>query len=118
MEITPEKLAFIQGTTTITRPTEPLVTEVSLKNSGPQGNDSQPSPRPRQRSERTDATEDAKTSLVGTVLVPLTSRLQPKTADALKRAYLEQKLKGRLPATQQEIIEAALQTWLKKEGYL
>jgi len=57
-------------------------------------------------------------SLLGAVLVPLTTRLQPKTADALRRAYLEQKLRRQQPATQQEIVEAALVEWLNSHGYL
>jgi hypothetical protein len=50
--------------------------------------------------------------------MPLTTRLQPRTANALRRAYLEQKLARREPATQQEIVEAALQAWLTLNGFL
>ena len=52
------------------------------------------------------------------VLVPITTRLLPRTADALRRAYLEQKLRHARPSTQQEIIEQALHDWLRREGYL
>lgn len=52
------------------------------------------------------------------LLVPLTTRLQFGTARILRRACLEQKLKGALPATQQEILEAAIQEWLRQNGYL
>lgn len=56
--------------------------------------------------------------LVGEVLVPLTTRLQPRTADALRRAYLERKLAGRRDAKQQEIVEEALTIWLREHGFL
>ncbi len=52
------------------------------------------------------------------LLVPLTTRLSPSTAAALKRAGLEQKLYGRQPGTVQEIAEDAIRAWLTSEGYL
>jgi hypothetical protein len=52
------------------------------------------------------------------LLVPLTTRLQPSTAAALKRAGLEQRLRGQEPATVQEIAEEAIQRWLEENGYL
>lgn len=52
------------------------------------------------------------------LLVPLTTRLSPSTAAALKRAGLEQKLYGRQPGTVQEIAEEAIRAWLSTEGYL
>jgi len=55
---------------------------------------------------------------IANLLVPLTTRLQPTTAAALKRAGLEQKLRGESPATVQEIAEEAIQDWLRGSGYL
>lgn len=52
------------------------------------------------------------------LLVPLTTRLSPSTAAALKRAGLEQKLYGRQPSTVQEIAEVAIQNWLQENGYV
>ena len=52
------------------------------------------------------------------LLIPLTTRLSPATATALKRAGLEQKLYGRKPSTVQEIAEEAIRSWLDTEGYL
>lgn len=116
MEITPEKLAFIHGTPSATpvqsadsSPPEMLPTTTGAQKR---------TTRPRQRPEPDAVIEEGAPSLLGVVLVPLTTRLLPNTADALRRAYLEQKLKGRKPATQQEIVEAAVQGWLRKEGYL
>jgi len=51
-------------------------------------------------------------------LVPVTTRLQPETAAALKRAYLERKLAGDQNSTQQQIVEGALVDWLTTSGYL
>lgn len=52
------------------------------------------------------------------LLIPLTTRLTPATATALKRAGLEQRLYGRKPATVQEIAEEAIKEWLNEQGYL
>ena len=49
------------------------------------------------------------------ILVQLTTRLQPTTVAALRRASLEQRLRGLEPATVQEIVEAALQKWLQEQ---
>jgi hypothetical protein len=51
-------------------------------------------------------------------MISVTTRFEQQTADALRRAHLEQKLKNIAPATQQEIIEIAVQTWLKDHDYL
>jgi len=45
-------------------------------------------------------------------LVAITTRFRPETANALRRVSLERKLAGQSPWTQQEIIEAAVKTWL------
>jgi hypothetical protein len=52
------------------------------------------------------------------LLVSLTTRLSPGTAEALRRAALEQKLRRRRPQTQQEIVEAAVRGWLTANGFL
>jgi hypothetical protein len=44
-------------------------------------------------------------------------RLQHRTAQALRRASLEQRLAAK-PDTQQEIAEQALADWLTKQGFL
>lgn len=50
--------------------------------------------------------------------VPLTTRLRADFAAALKRASLERQLSGTTPHQVQEILEEALEPWLKKHGYL
>ena len=51
-------------------------------------------------------------------LIPVTVRLRPSIAGALKRASLERQLSGEDVFTQQEIIESSLEPWLRREGYL
>ena len=53
--------------------------------------------------------------LVG--LVAVTVRLRPELAGVLKRTSLERQLAGKSPHTQQEIVESALDSWLRKNGY-
>jgi hypothetical protein len=50
--------------------------------------------------------------------VPLTTRIRSDYASALKRASLERQLDGVHPNTLQEILETALEPWLRENGYL
>jgi hypothetical protein len=50
--------------------------------------------------------------------VPLTTRVRIDFAHALKRASLERQLKGEFPHTLQDILEEALEPWLKNNGYI
>jgi hypothetical protein len=49
---------------------------------------------------------------------PFSSKIRTDYAEALKRASLERQLKKVYPNTLQEIIEEALEPWLKSNGYL
>ena len=51
-------------------------------------------------------------------LIPVTVRLRPEIAGALKRASLERQLAGEDIYTQQDLVEQALEPWLRDEGYL
>ena len=51
-------------------------------------------------------------------LIPVTVRLSPEIAGALKRLSLERQLAGIEPATQQELVEEALEPLLRAEGML
>jgi hypothetical protein len=51
-------------------------------------------------------------------LVPVTVRLTPSLAGALKRASLERELTGESFFTQQDIVQYLLEPWLKREGFL
>jgi hypothetical protein len=56
-------------------------------------------------------------SVLDEMLVPVTTKLRRRTVQALRRAYLEQKLRDLKPATQQEIVEQAVSEWLKRNGF-
>lgn len=48
---------------------------------------------------------------------PLTTRIRSDFAAALKRASLERQLSGTHPSTLQDILEEAIEPWLKSNGY-
>ncbi len=50
--------------------------------------------------------------------VPISTRIRDDFARALKRASLERQLEGREPNTLQDILEEAIEPWLKANGYL
>ena len=50
--------------------------------------------------------------------VPLTTRVRTDFAHALQRASLMRKLEGQEPNTLQDILEQALEPWLRSHGYL
>lgn len=63
--------------------------------------------------------EGAKRKVRDTVArVPLTTRIRADYAAALKRASLERQLAGEVPNTLQDILEEALEPWLRKHGYV
>lgn len=49
---------------------------------------------------------------------PFTTRIRSDFANALKRASLQRQLEGKEPNTLQDILEEALEPWLRKHGYL
>jgi hypothetical protein len=49
---------------------------------------------------------------------PLTTRIKTEYSEALKRASLERQLSGTFPNRLQEILEEALEPWLRSNGYL
>lgn len=51
-------------------------------------------------------------------LIPVTVRLRPEVAGALKRASLERQLDGEEVFSQQDLVESALEPWLREEGYI
>lgn len=127
LAISPEKAAFIEkgsfGTrnepTAVRRPevATPVAIAAEVRpEEPPETSPRRPRRRPAVSERRTPSQEDR--PFIGQILIPLTTRLQPDTANALRRACLEQKLAGRQPATQQEIVEAAVRAWLTDEEYL
>jgi hypothetical protein len=130
--LTPEKMAFIKGeeasdAKSVADPqpfiqsNPPVIPVVELPPEIPSAElkSSQKSSIHQTRSKPSDVPPSrAATPASEDYLVAITTRLQARTAEALRRAYLEQKLNRRNPATQQEIIEIALQHWLRKNSYL
>lgn len=51
-------------------------------------------------------------------LIPVNVRIRPDLAGALKTASLTRQLHGTTPFCKREIVEQALETWLRGEGYL
>ncbi len=132
LELTPEKMAFIEGRATgqpaptsprsptrvASSPTVPAPSPAERHPEEPPDDGAVPNQRPRRMSRPPRQVEDDSTPLVDHLLVPVTTRLHPRTANALRRAHLEQKLARRKPATQQEIVEAALSDWLARKGFI
>ncbi len=52
-----------------------------------------------------------------TGIASINARIDPAITAALIRASVEQRLAGRTPSTQREIIAEALMDWLKKNGF-
>ena len=50
--------------------------------------------------------------------VPISTRIRDDFARALRRASLERQLEGQAPNTLQDILEEAIEPWLKANGYL
>jgi hypothetical protein len=124
---TPEKLAFIKGQSeTGSKPSPAKVqasketvidlsaTEVAIEKTETRA------PRLTRRSRNERSRQDAPDAhdVLDKVLVPMTFRLPHRIAQAIKRAYLEQKLNHKKPDTVQEIGEEALSEWLENAGYL
>ena len=129
MELTPEQKAFVQTgatgpkTTTPTKSTTEPQRETDLQISDKSADTTQHERRVRRSRSRRQApgllpSNNEGLLVVTNLLMQLTTRLHPTTYAALKRAGLEQKLYGRSPAMVQEIVEEAIQRWLRDYGYL
>ena len=63
--------------------------------------------------------DNGKTAAVMTPgLIPVNVRVRPDIARALQTATLDRQLHGIEPHTKREIVEQALEPWLKRNGYL
>lgn len=62
--------------------------------------------------------QTASTSGGGVNRAPLSTRIRADYAAALKRASLERQLKGIEPHTLQDILEQAIEPWLRSNDYL
>ena len=129
MEMTPAKLAFIKGqpdkeayaaTSEVSPPTGIVEKAIELRTpaSGRVGPTEKRSKEIRRTTARSVHVTPEASEILAHMLVPVTIRLQRKTSQALKRAYLEQRLNHARPDTQQEIVEEALGDWLARRGFL
>jgi len=50
--------------------------------------------------------------------VPISTRIRTEYAEALKRASLQRQLEGMEPNTLQDILEQAIEPWLRSNGYI
>jgi hypothetical protein len=127
MDMTPEKLAFIKGqsqaaahpqaASPVTKVEEKTIDVAVTKKDTESGRE--PTLRSARRAARRPTQETPGASeVLDQVLVPVTIRLPHRTAQALRRAYLEQRLKHAKPDTQQEIVEEALGDWLRGHEFL
>ncbi|MCZ2341339.1 MAG: hypothetical protein LC104_06025 [Bacteroidales bacterium] len=57
-------------------------------------------------------------SIASSNRTPISTRIRADFAAALKRASLERQLSGTTPNTLQDILEDALEPWLRRHGYL
>lgn len=131
MEMSPEKRAFIQSgmipkeAAAMPNATEAPREETTIDLPTPQPavenpqdfKEKTPTKRPSRGRGQQQTQPDA-SDILDQVLVPVTIRLPHRMAQALKRVYLEQRLRHAKPDTQQEIVEEALEEWLSKQGFL
>ncbi len=77
-------------------------------------------PRPITSGQGEQATTQDRNALLPQMYnrVPITTRARPEVASALKRASLERQLAGAEPFYVQDIMEVALETWLRDNGHL
>jgi hypothetical protein len=129
MELTPAKLAFIKGEETkhsppaaVEVPLAKLAVEKIIEPDKQKAETQEPKdfrPRSSRRTIRRSGSDAPEArEVLDQVLVPVTVRLPHRMAQALRRAYLEQRLKHAKPDTQQEIVEEALGDWLSRQGFL
>jgi hypothetical protein len=131
LALDPDKLAFIHADKTGSEPGKvsdkiQVAGDASTK-APPTGGETAPSnvrvtrrgrkPKVAQPDPALDTMGGAYSGALPPLLVSLTTRLSPATAEALRRAALEQRLHRRRPHTVQEIIDAAVRHWLKTNGF-
>jgi hypothetical protein len=79
-----------------------------------------------QRSETANADDSNETPLkrkirgafIAPSPIPIHVRVRPEIASALKAAALDREMKGIIPFTQKDIVEEALEPWLRENGFL
>lgn len=112
-DLNPETLAFIHAGTK----QAPVATPANVEE--PATEERREVPQPKVRETRPKNRNVAPSEpLKEKVMVSFTTRLEQETAAALRTAHLDRKMK-RLPLqTQQEILAAAVEDWLRANDYL
>jgi hypothetical protein len=123
--LTAEKLAFIRGEKSAPPQGRPAKRDtaqgeqtIELETTTPNEELSERRQRRRSRGRGSRPEEPQASEILDQMLVPVTIRLKHRTAQALKRAALEQKLKHVKPDQVQEIGEEAFTDWLTRSGYV
>ena len=70
------------------------------------------------RSKANQAKPEVKSAANQIARAPISTRIRTDFAQALKRASLERQLNGVSPNTLQDILEEAIEPWLRSNGYL
>lgn len=124
LTMSPEKLAFIKGDESATKSSRSNTNEVvrtidlasteahdANKTEPPQTRMAARRPRPRSEGALPNASE-----VLDDLLVPLTTRLPHRLVQSLRRMCLEQRLRHAKPDSIQEIVEVAIDSWLRTQA--
>jgi hypothetical protein len=76
------------------------------------------SPAPEERRPALPTRKAKNAAVMAPGLIPVNVRVRPDLATALQTASLERQLQGIEPSSKREIIEEALEPWLRTNGYL
>jgi hypothetical protein len=125
IDVTAEKMAYIRSGTAAVPPVA-VATSVAheeaqnaaLEESTPSAQKKRSRPRFSDYTPSTSKQNRVQTStpFLDQILVPLTTRIRPETANALRRICLERKLRREKPDSAQDIVELALHQWLTSQS--
>lgn len=121
ISLSPEKLDFIHGAASANGgiPRQHVAFRLHEPDRNPPTSE-KPSARRRARVTRNARTKSTLTNVTPAatpqpnLLAPVTIRLTPETADALRRICLERRLTRKMPFTQQQVVEIAIRDWLSR----
>ena len=77
-----------------------------------------PNPHAEERRPAPPARRPKNAAVMAPGLIPVNVRIRPDIAAALQTASLERQLQGLEPSSKREIVEEALEPWLRTNGYL
>jgi hypothetical protein len=113
-----ERRPLVEGLKSL--PPEQRTAEEAFVYGGPRNSAPETKPRPIASSDDASTSAQARPGLLPQMYnrVPITTRARPEMARALKRASLQRQLDGTEPFHVQDIMEVALETWLREKGYV